>query len=254
MARSLEQTGSIEPYFRHVLSEHERIGKLYEAKLGKKMVPYLPTYMTEKYVTDLLASWEELSPKLSLPKMASKSGRLLRLAIDGDNGKGTSLRLIFNRHQDAVYNDMIDGGKRDVGFQQLKSQMLRLAQSGEIWFLAEREDKLNEAEPKTNSLLLSKIRDSPKRISERSSHSMMGRMTSSRKSANPLLSARVFAGQRGIDAQPTDAEKYSREIFEMYQSIFRQLDEILPDDTSQWHSGVDCSAYSGNGEISVHTT
>ena len=226
MARSLEHHGHIEPYFRHVLSEHERIGRLYEAKLGKKMIPYLPSYMTEKYITDLLASWEELSPKLSLPKMARKSGRLVRLAIDGENGKGTTLRLIFNRHQDAVYRDMVDGGQRDVGFIQLKTELLQLARSGETALLAKREDKLTELERKHFLALIAKPRFSKTDFQALESFydGPYDKLTEVGKS---LLSARVAAGQKGVDAMPTDAVKFSKELLEMYQSIFRQLDEQL---------------------------
>lgn len=232
MARSIEATEHIGPYIHHVLSEHERVSRLYEAKLRKKLVPYLPAHITAEYVTNLLASWDNLSPKLNLPKMARKSGEAIRIAIDGEQDQGTSLRLIFNWHQRALHHDMSNGGKRDVGFAQLKDELIRLARDGENPFLVMREDALSDAERGQFLALIQKPRFT------KSDFPALGafyegphdRLSDIGKS---ILSARVAAGQNGQDVTPTDAQKYARELSDMFQSIFRQLHEQLPQDEAE---------------------
>ena len=124
LAASLEHHGHPGPYLRHILAEHDRIAAKYREKLGKEMVPYLPDYMTAEYVEKRCIDWDKFAPNLKLERLAKTSGHNLRLAIDGENGKGTSLVLLFNWHQDRVYEDMTAKGKRTIGFQQLKEELV----------------------------------------------------------------------------------------------------------------------------------
>ena len=152
--------------------------------------------MTDEYLDSLLANWDQLAPKLSLEKLARDSGRNMSLAINGADGKGTMLVLIFNQHQDRVLEDMTnDQQQREVGFEQLKTELVRLHDHGEIPFLAERETGLSIAEKLIYRQLLEKARFTKADFTQMDSF-YAGPWERLSKYGQSLISARTFAGTR----------------------------------------------------------
>ncbi|MDF1816330.1 MAG: hypothetical protein P1V20_29290 [Verrucomicrobiales bacterium] len=241
LAESLEQEGHPGPYLKHVKAENERIAAKYRAKFGREMTSYLPKYMTEDYINGLCQQWNDLSPKLKLAKLARESGRLMQLAIEGENSKGTSLIVIFNDHQDRVYQDMTSGGKRNVGFEQLKRKILQVASGNEAEILAETESKLSASERREFTRLLSRPKFSKADFAalERFYDGPHDRLSEYGKS---LLSARIFAGQRGQGVPQSDAVKYSAALQSEFETLFGKLrDQLSPDfavELIAWLNGV----------------
>lgn len=89
IAGSLEHHGSPEPYIRHVMAEHARIGSLYQHATGKICFSR-PSYLTDEYVENLLAGWNKLSEPLKLEAFCRLTGRNMRYAIQGGWNKTTS--------------------------------------------------------------------------------------------------------------------------------------------------------------------
>jgi len=124
LAGSLEAHGSPEPYLRHVAAEHRRVENLYRGKSGKAPRSYCPSYMTDAYLDKLSANWNLLSPKLGLDAWARETGHLMRNAIKGTRGTGTTVIEIFNHHQTRVFDEMAGKGKAPAEFEQLKAQLI----------------------------------------------------------------------------------------------------------------------------------
>ncbi|RYZ63152.1 MAG: hypothetical protein EOP09_18160, partial [Proteobacteria bacterium] len=82
LAGSLEHHSTPEPYIRHVMAEHRRIGEKYKAATGKHYNAR-PEYLTETFVENLLTNWKKLTPGLKLDELSQKAGRNMRLAIMG---------------------------------------------------------------------------------------------------------------------------------------------------------------------------
>ena len=241
LAGSLEHHGSPIPYLRHVGAEHDRIATTYRERLGKEMAPYLPAYMDDEYIDGLAGSWDELSPKLELERLASRSGAMMSLAIEGEDGQGTSLVLLFNQHQDRIFEEMVSGDLRTVGFEQLKEGLLGVAAGREADLLAGLEEGLGAEERAAFGALVARRRftradfpaleafyDGPyDRLSEH---------------GRALLSARVSAGQRGEDVPESEAERHSAGLEEEFLSLFGKLEDQLPADVSErlirWVCGV----------------
>ncbi len=231
LAGSLEYFGHPCPYLRHVLAEHERISAEYRRKLSKEMIPYLPAYMTDEYVDEMCRNWDELARNLKLERLAKDSGRLMRLAIDGEDGRGTSLVLLFNRHQDLVYEDMVSGQKRQIGFQQLKDELLEFSLGDESGFLARREKDLSPSEQDVFKSLIQKQRFTKEDFAVLDSFydGPHDRLSDYGKS---LLSQRVFAGQRGESIDQSDAVRYSVELRNELEILFGHLDRGLSEETA----------------------
>ena len=223
LAGSLEHNGNPGLYLRHMKAEHRRIEAAYEAKFGKKLVSYCPAYMTDEYIDGLIANWDKLSPNLGLEELAKESGRRMRLAIDGDDGKGTVAVLIFNRHQDLVYDEMVASGARMIGFDRLKAEFVRLTEKGEIPFLVERETDLTAAEKASYRVLLEKKKfaksDFP--AIEKFYDGAYDKLSEYGKSQ---ISERVHAGTNGTDVLPSDAQKYATEFWGEFESLYERLE------------------------------
>lgn len=229
LAASLETQGHPGPYLRHIKAENERIAAKYKAKHGKEMASYLPKYMTDEYIDQLCKQWDDLAPKLKLEKLAKESGRLMQLAIDGENGKGTSLITVFNSHQNLVYDDMVSGNKRTVGFEDLKQKLMKIADGKEAEVLAETESKLSAREREDYKILVSKSKftkaDFP--ALERFYDGPHDRLSEYGKS---LLTARINAGQKGEGVPTSDAEKYSAAMKQEFETLFGKLrNQLTPD-------------------------
>ena len=210
IAASLEHYGHPAPYLRHMKAEHRRIEAKYEAKFGKKLVSYCPAYMTDDYLNSLIANWDKLAPKLGLEKVAKDSGRIMRLAIDGENGKGTVLILILNQHQKLVSDEMTSQKRqRKFGFEQLKSELVRLHDHGEIPFLAARETALTASEKQDYRALLAKRRFTKADFAQMDRF-YAGPWDRLSKYGQSLISARTHAGTRGEDASPFQAQKHAK--------------------------------------------
>ncbi|MDF1815010.1 MAG: hypothetical protein P1V20_22590 [Verrucomicrobiales bacterium] len=241
LAESLEREGHPGSYLKHVKAENERIAAKYQDKFGRVMASYLPQYMSDEYIENLLQQWDELAPKLKLARLSRESGRLMRLAIDGENGKGTSLIVVLNHHQNLVYADMTSDGKRTVGFEQLKQKFHQVASGNEAKVLAETESKLSAAERRDLALLLSKPKFSKTDFAalERFYNGPHDRLSEYGKS---LLSARVFAGQRGQGVPVSNAVKYSAALQNEFETLFGKLrDQLTPETAStleNWVTGV----------------
>ncbi|MEM7015425.1 MAG: hypothetical protein AAF585_28530 [Verrucomicrobiota bacterium] len=204
-------------------AEHQRIEAAYEAKFGKELVSYCPDYMTDDYVESLTDNWDKLAPKLGLEQLAKDSGRRMRLAINGDDGKGTVAILIFNRHQDLVYDEMVESGARKIGFNQLKAEFVRLAQEGEIPFLVEHETRLDVAGKAAFRALLEKPRF------ERAGFPALERFYDGpyeqlSEYGKSQISARTFAGTSGTDVSPSDAQKYAEEFWGGFESLYQRVE------------------------------
>ena len=226
LAGSLEHHGSPEPYLRHMKAEHRRIEAAYDAKYGKKLVSYCPAYMTDEYISGLIANWDKLAPKLGLEELARKSGRRMRFAIDGDEGKGTVAVLIFNSHQNLVYDEMVASGARTVGFDQLRAEFVRLGEEGEIPFLVELESDLTDAEKASYRALLEKPRFAKADFAaiEKFYDGPYDKLSEYGKSQ---MSARTFAGTKGVDVPPSEAKKYVAEFCGGFEDLFKDLDSQL---------------------------
>ena len=103
IAGSLEFYGSPEPYLRHMKAEHARIEAKYQKQLGETPVSFCPAYMDGAYLDRLAANWKHMVPQLGLDPLAKNTGRLMRVAINGTDGKGTAMVEAFNQHQHEVY-------------------------------------------------------------------------------------------------------------------------------------------------------
>lgn len=241
LAGSLEHYGEPWPYLRHIRAEHDRIAAKYREKTGREMVPYLPDSISEEYIEEMSRNWNELAPKLKLEQLTKDSGRSLRLAIDGEKNQGTSLILLFNWHADRVYQDIISGGERHVGYRQLREELLKLVNEGETDFLARRESDLSEAEQKAFLSHLNKSRFTKADFEalEAFYAAPYGRLSRYGKS---LLSYRIAAGQKGEDIPAPDSEKYSREFLERYEVLFKKFDDQLSPSLAaelrDWVSGL----------------
>lgn len=218
LAESLEHYGHPGPYLRHMKAEHQRIEAAYEAKFGKELVSCCPGYMTDEYVESLVANWDKLAPKLGLEQLAKDSGQRMRMAINGDDGKGTVAILIFNRHQ-----DLVSEGQK-IGFDQLRDEFARLIEEGEIPFLVERESELDDAGKNEYQALLEKRRfertDFP--ALERFYDGPFDHLSEYGKSQ---ISARTFAGTRPDGTvNPTDAQKFLIEFRDGFIALEEKLD------------------------------
>ncbi|MAS94892.1 MAG: hypothetical protein CMO55_16980 [Verrucomicrobiales bacterium] len=227
LANSLEQHGSPVPYCQHILAEHERIRSKYSEKHGKEMGRLLPSYFTADYITTLEESWTDFEETLQLPRLATKTGQLLRLAINGENGTGTTLVMVFNEYQDPAYSELATGKSLEADLGHLSTELLRIAEDGDARYLASREAALSEKEQSEFRKLLEKNTFSKTDFQtlERFYNGPYDRLTEFGKSQ---ISKRVFAGQRGTPVTPSEAARYSRELYDMYSSIFHQLEEQLP--------------------------
>ena len=158
LAASLEHYGSPEPYLRHMKKEHERIEAKYFAKHGRKQESYCPPYMTDQYIDKLAANWNKLSPKLGLDNLTRRCARHARLAILGNDGKGTILITTFNQHQSRVFKEMAGKTKRQTGFDELRKLVEPRLKTGIIPIadLAAAETKLTKSEKSFYQRLLSK--------------------------------------------------------------------------------------------------
>lgn len=241
LAESLERTGRIEPYLRHIYTEHERIAEIYREKKGHEMAGFLPGYFDEAYVDSLCANWEKLNPNLKLERLARESGRLMKLAINGDNGKGSSLVHFFNWYQNEIYDDMTSGQSREVGFSDLKAFLLDLARQGDAGLLAATEDGLSAEEREAFAELISKPRFTKSDLGAVDQF-YGGPYERLSEYGQRQLSGLVFAGQRGEDLAASASARYSVEMLEQYESLFGKLDDQLSQDLAEelksWICGV----------------
>jgi len=234
IAGSLEHYGHPGPYMRHIKNEHRRVEKKFEAKFGSPLPSYCPSYMTDEYLDSLIENWDNLSPRLNLAELARKSGRNIRLAIKGDNEKGTAAILMLNRHQSLTYEDMTDGNKRSIGFDHLRSELVRLFNEGEIPFLVERESELNKMEKAEFRLLLEKSRFTKADFEaiDRFYGGPYDRLSDYGKS---LLSQRTFAGKRPPNPGLTEvsqAQTYAAAFWSEFESLFQDLNSQLSAEAS----------------------
>lgn len=118
-AGSLEHYGSPEPYFRHMLAEHERIAKLAGRKLGRGKGDRRPARMTKDYIEKLIANWNKLSPVLQLDELSRGIGSDVRSAIRGVWERGTPVIAILNSHQDKVIAAMASSNATTRWFDEL---------------------------------------------------------------------------------------------------------------------------------------
>lgn len=126
IAGSLEAHGSPEPYLRHMQAEHVRIEAKYQKQLGRKPESLCPAYMDAAYLDRSAANWQHISAQLHLDILARNMGQLMRLAVNGPDGKRTLLADVFQRHQQAV--DAAMTGNTNVpmpGFDALEAELLK---------------------------------------------------------------------------------------------------------------------------------
>lgn len=102
IAGSLEYYGSPEPYLRHMKAEHDRIDAKYRQQFAGKTKSFCPSYMDGAYFERLAANWKHMAPQLGLESLAKSTGRLMRAAINGPDGKPTILADVFKEHQREV--------------------------------------------------------------------------------------------------------------------------------------------------------
>lgn len=124
IAGSLECYGSPVPYMQHMAQEHQRIEALYLAKYGTAPKSFRPAYMTDDYLNRFASNWNTLSPKLGLDPFAKEIGSMMRDAITGTRGTGTTIVEILNRHQTRVLDSMNGKGSDGADFDALKSELI----------------------------------------------------------------------------------------------------------------------------------
>ena len=126
IAGSLEVYGSPEPYLRHMKAEHARIETKYQTQLGDKQNSFCPAYMDAAYFDRFAANWKHIAPQLGLESLTRSTGRMMRLAINGSDGRGTILRVLFDEHSRQVHTAMT--GKKAVqipGFDAMKASLTK---------------------------------------------------------------------------------------------------------------------------------
>lgn len=125
LAGSLEYYGTPEPYLRHVRAEHARIEAKYKERFGTAPKSFCPAYMTDEYLDRLSANWNTLSPKLGLDALTKHTGNLMRDAINGTRGTGTTVVEILNHHQALVYTSMSGKAGGSTDYEALKRELIR---------------------------------------------------------------------------------------------------------------------------------
>ena len=129
LAGSLEYYGTPEPYLRHMKAEHARIEAKYQQQLGKQPRKFCPGYMDDAYFDRFAVNWKQIAPQLGLESLVKTTGRLMRAAIDGPDGKGTVLINVFNQHQREVYAAMTSKNTAPIpDFEVLRASMVKCLQ------------------------------------------------------------------------------------------------------------------------------
>ncbi len=110
MAGSFEDSGSPEPYLRHVMAENARIDAKYQLATGKTGSSR-PPYFTDEYLEKILRNWNRMAPVLALENLIRESGRNMRYAVMG--GWNMSVSEICARQtgltgdQTAAYRELL---------------------------------------------------------------------------------------------------------------------------------------------------
>lgn len=232
IAASMEHYGSPVPYFHHMQAEHQRVEVAFTEEFGATLRSYRPPHQTDEYIDKLSENWDKLEPIIGLSNLAKKSGKTIRLAINGEDGNGTVLLLILRHYSVLAREEMLRDKTREVDFEDLQEELSRVLSEREIPFLVERESELQEAEKKKFRALLEKPRftksDFPAMEEFYADSGPYDRLSEYGKN---MLSIRTWAGTRPATETPpidSDGRKYALIFWEDMRNVFRKIDSAAP--------------------------